>query len=176
MLHYMSCTLRTENIFEIRLYYTSQKPLDRPSRVFILNEMRFHHRSREFLSSLSLPFPFIYLISLLLASLMRYTIVFYIKSFLPCGLSPATRSLTGQLPSPPFVPFFSTQWRIPNLWFNELWKCCCKEIAAVRSRRFSEDDFFDWNVLTMISLYLTFFSIIWSIIMIIENIFNNLIC
>lgn len=106
MRRYMSCTLRTENIFEIRLYYTSQKPLDRPSRVFILNEMRFHHRSREFLSSLSLPFPFIYLISLLLASLMRYTIVFYIKSFLPCGLSPATRSLTGQLPSPPFVPFF----------------------------------------------------------------------
>lgn len=35
---------------------------------------------------------------------MRYTIVFYIKSFLPCGVSP--RSLTGQFPSPPFTLFF----------------------------------------------------------------------
>lgn len=37
---------------------------------------------------------------------MRYTIVFYIKSFLPCGVSPATRSLTGQFSPPPFILFF----------------------------------------------------------------------
>lgn len=111
MLLYVSCILRTEDIFEniFRFYYTSQKPLDRPSRVPIFIEMRFHYHSRvplfRFLL-LSLSLLFIYLISLLLASLMRYTIVFYIKSFLPCGLSPATRSLTGQFPSPPFAPFF----------------------------------------------------------------------
>lgn len=35
---------------------------------------------------------------------MRYTIIFYIKLFLPYGVSP--RSLTDQFPSPPFTLFF----------------------------------------------------------------------
>lgn len=111
MLLYVSWILRTKNIFEniFRFYYTSQKPLDHPASLslsrwdFIITLASF---SLSVFTSLSLSLPFIYLISLLLASLMRYTIVFYIKSFLPCGLSLATRLLTGQFPSPPFASFF----------------------------------------------------------------------
>lgn len=80
--------LRTENIFLRRSdYYFPQKPLDRLPRLLPYWDEDLSLLSRSLFShavflTFSLPL-IIYFISLFLASLLRYTIVFYIKSFFP---------------------------------------------------------------------------------------------
>ena len=129
----LTCIIYFKENFKIRFYYLSTTPC------------LYSHRDE--ISSSRIPlFPFLspsffssfYLKSLLLASLIRITIIFYIKSFF--ALWSFSRDSFWLANFHLLLSHhFSIYAIIPNLRFNKLRKCPIinKDVTAVGSLRFS---------------------------------------